>query len=422
MSTPVSTASRIGSSLALLVVTAISLSSPAIGKDAPPLREVAKLRDPSGSGGRFGSAVAVSTNGRTAVIGARQDSSELSSAGAVHVYRRVHGEWVPEAKLLPPEPIVEGFFGVSVAVSADGRLALVGSSSHFANCDEPICGGAAYFFERDHQGEWNLIQALLSPDGGTSDAFGSGVALSASGRVAAIGASRANFSEGGTIGAVFVLERRDGVWQVQDRLTAQTPDPFVGNFGSGTSLSRSGRTVLIAAENAAYVFRREGRDWTEQAKLQQPGHGFGRGIALSGGGRIALVSMTGAAFVYTRDQSGWDTGQQLPTGPVGFEDVVVAISTTGKRALIGAQAAVGCTSPGSCIALLLEFRENAWTLQQTLRSSDSEGDNSFGDAVSLSATGRVALIGGAFQGCLSGLCDGAAYVFEAVRPHTPNSN
>lgn len=366
MSTPVSTASRIGSSLALLVVTAISLSSPAIGKDAPPLREVAKLRDPSGSGGRFGSAVAVSTNGRTAVIGARQDSSELSSAGAVHVYRRVHGEWVPEAKLLPPEPIVEGFFGVSVAVSADGRLALVGSSSHFANCDEPICGGAAYFFERDHQGEWNLIQALLSPDGGTSDAFGSGVALSASGRVAAIGASRANFSEGGTIGAVFVLERRDGVWQVQDRLTAQTPDPFVGNFGSGTSLSRSGRTVLIAAENAAYVFRREGRDWTEQAKLQQPGHGFGRGIALSGGGRIALVSMTGAAFVYTRDQSGWDTGQQLPTGPVGFEDVVVAISTTGKRALIGAQAAVGCTSPGSCIALLLEFRENAWTLQQKI--------------------------------------------------------
>lgn len=419
----VGTAARasVGRSLASSFIIAISLgplAAPAVARDSSRCNKWRSWRIATVLA-KIGSAfaVALSVNGRTALVGARGDQSQgIHSAGAAYVFRRIHGEWVLEAQLRPPQPIVEGFFGVSVALSANGNLALVGASSFFAFCGEPICGGAAYFHERGPHGEWHLIQTVLSPDGGLSDAFGSGVALSASGRVAAIGATRAGCQLGDPCGAVFVFKRREGEWQLQDRLVPEIPDPFVGNFGTDISLSLSGRTILIGAENAAFVFRREEQQWTEQAKLQKSGVAFGRSVALSGAGRTALVGSAGRAFVYTRDQSGWSAGEQLPTGPLGSEDVSVAISTTGKRALLGVQAGDGCPGLGNCTALLLDRRENAWTLRQTLKSSDSGGDNSFGDAVSLSATGRVALIGGAFQACFSNpsVCNGAAYLFEAV--------
>jgi hypothetical protein len=358
----------------------------------------------------------VSIDGRTVLIGARGDQSQgIHSAGAAHVYRRVRGEWVHEAKLFAPQLIIEGFFGVSVALSGNGNLALVGASSFFAFCDEPICGGAAYLFERDHRGDWHLIQTLMSPDGGLTDAFGMSVALSASGRVAAVGASRAGCALGDPCGAVFVFERRHGEWQLQDRLAPQVPDPFVGNFGFAVSTSLAGRTLLIGAENAAFVFRREGQAWTEEAKLQESGFAFGRFVALSGSGRTALVSRDNAVFAYTREESGWSMGQLLPTGVLGASDVAVAISTNGKRALVGAAAGCG-RGLGNCNALLLERQDDSWMLQQTLTASDSGPDHSFGDAVALSATGKRALIGGAFQACVSNpsVCNGAAYIFEAV--------
>jgi hypothetical protein len=410
----------LGRPLALAFILAIyfgPLAAPAAGHDGSPLHQVAKLEGSGPGENRFGLAVSLSIDGRTALVGARGDQSQgVHAAGAAHVYRRVRGEWVREAKLVAPQSHVEGLFGISVALSANGKLALVGASSFFAFCDEPICGGAAYFFQRDHQGKWRLIQTLMSPDGGLTDAFGMSVALSASGRVAAIGAQRAGCPLGDPCGAVFVFGRRQIGWQLQDRLTPQTPDPFVGNFGTAVSLSLSGGTVLIGAENAAFVFERQAHEWTEQAKFREPGFAFGRSVALSGKGRIALVGKEGAAFAYKREQSGWSAGQLLPTGTLGVADVTVAISRTGKRALLGAATGGGCPNIGNCIALLLERENYSWTLRQTLTSSDSAGDNSFGDAVALSRAGRVALIGGAFQACFSNpsVCNGAAYVFETI--------
>jgi hypothetical protein len=412
---------RVAVLLARLLIVAISLcplAAAAAGHGSALLQQVAKLEDPSGPGeNRFGFAAAVSIDGRTALVGSRGDNPQgLHSSGAAHVYRRIHGAWVHEAKLLPPEPVAEGFFGVAVALSGDGNLALVGASSFFAFCGEPICGGAAYFFERDRRGQWHLIQTLTSPDGGLTDAFGMGVALSVSGRVAAIGASRAGCPLGDPCGAVFVFELRHETWQLQQRLAPQTPDPFVSSFGTAVSTSLAGRTVLVGAEGAAFVFRREGQQWTEQAKLQQPSFTFGRSVALSGSGRTALVGQEGAAFVYTRDENGWNAGQQLVPGQLGVTDVAVAIATNGRQALLGASPAITCPNIGNCVALRLDLEDDSWTLRQTLTSSDSGGDNSFGDAVSLSATGKVALIGGAFQACFSnpGVCNGAAYIFQAV--------
>ena len=331
---------RVGRSLASIFIMAISvgpLAPPAVSQDIPPLVQVKKLLDLGGfSENRFGLAVALSSDGRTALVGARGDHSlGLHSAGAAHVYRRIQGEWVQEAKLFAPQPIIEGFFGVSIALSANGDLALVGASSFFAFCGEPICGGSAYFFQRDPQGGWHLIQTLMSAGGGLTDAFGASVALSGSGTVAAIGARRAGCPLGDPCGAMFVFVRRQGEWQLEDRLEPQVPDPFVGEFGTAVSLSRSGKTVLIGAVGSAFVFSREGQEWTEQAKLQEPGLSFAGSVALSGNGRIALVGSNGAAFGYRREQGEWSGGQLLPTGTLGVTDVAVAISRSGDRALLG---------------------------------------------------------------------------------------
>lgn len=416
----------VGRSLAWIFIMAISLgtlAAAAAGQRFTPPQQTAKLEDASGLGeNRYGLTVALSSDGQIALIGSRQDNSQgFDSAGAAHVYRRIHGEWVREAKLVAPQARAEAFFGVSVALSGNGDLALIGASSFAASCDKPICGGAAYLFERDAPGEWHLIQTLTSPDGGLSDAFGTGVALSVSGRTAVIGAPRAGCPLGEACGAVFIFERRHQEWELQRRLAPQTPDPFVGSFGTAVSASLSGRTVLIGAEGAAFVFSIEGEEWMQQAKLQQPkaklqqpSFSFGRSVALSGSGRTALVGQEGAAFAYTREESGWSEAQQLPTGQLTVTDVPVAISMNGRWALLGASPVIGCPNMGNCFALLLERQDDSWLLRQTLTSNDSAGDNSFGDAVGLSARGKVALIGGTFQGCFSNpsVCNGAAYVFE----------
>ncbi len=96
---------------------------------------------------------------------------------------------------------------------------------------------------------------------------------------------------------------------------------------------------------AAYVFVRNGSDWTEQSRLTAddgaPGDWFGRTVALSG--NTALVSAwykhndTGAAYVFARHGSDW-TQQIKLTADDGVADDYFgsAVALSGGTALIGA--------------------------------------------------------------------------------------
>jgi hypothetical protein len=89
----------------------------------------------------FGFSVALSADGNTALIGGFNDSSY---AGAAWVFTRSGSAWTPQTttKLTGANEIGNGWFGFSVALSADGNTALIGGPN------DNSYAGAAWVFTR----------------------------------------------------------------------------------------------------------------------------------------------------------------------------------------------------------------------------------------------------------------------------------
>jgi hypothetical protein len=87
----------------------------------------------------FGSAIALSADGNIMAVGATWEASSATgingnqadngaaASGAVYTYTRSNGTWSQQAYLKAPTTEVHGWFGMSLALSADGRTLAVGA-------------------------------------------------------------------------------------------------------------------------------------------------------------------------------------------------------------------------------------------------------------------------------------------------------
>jgi hypothetical protein len=188
---------------------------------------------------------------------------------------------------------------------------------------------------------WQQRAELTASDGVAGDHLGGPVALS--GSTALVGA----WDKHHGTGAAYIFVRDGSDWTQQARLTAGDGKP--GDL-LGVSVALSGDTALVGAPlaghtGAAYVFVRDGGVWTEQARLTArdgaPGDWFGRTVALSG--NTALVSAwyknsdTGAAYVFVRHGSRWTQQACLAADDGVAEDYFgSAVALSEGTALIGA--------------------------------------------------------------------------------------
>ena len=188
-------------------------------------------------------------------------------------------------------------FGSSVAVTGDGSTALVGA----AGDDDPNGDGAgsAYVFRESSTIAWSP-EAKIAPDGGDDgDRFGGAAALTGDGTTALVGASQRDAS-GGAAGAAYVFERDGGDWPEQDRLDASDGDGS-DRFGSSVALADDGTAALVGADGdgdgagSAYLLERSEETWSERAKLAagDDGDSFGSSVALAGDRGTALVGADG---------------------------------------------------------------------------------------------------------------------------------
>ncbi len=136
--------------------------------------------------GSFGLSVALSAAGTTALIGGPEDGAR---AGAVWVFTESGGKWTQEGeKLIPGSG--EPKFGSSVALSAEGTTALVGGPHESGE------SGAAWVFT-ESGGKWTQQGEKLSGGGETgAGEFGSSVVLGAEGNTALIGGPQDNSGTG----------------------------------------------------------------------------------------------------------------------------------------------------------------------------------------------------------------------------------
>mgnify|MGYP001441072270 CR=1 FL=1 len=133
--------------------------------------EQGKLTGPGETGpGLFGSAVALSRDGSTALIGARYDAY---GGGGAWAFARDEGGWKPQGnELIPALEPTSGGFGESVALSANGTTALIGGPNN-----GPEDEGAVWVFRRSAE-HWWQEQKLSNPVPHRNGETGSSVALS----------------------------------------------------------------------------------------------------------------------------------------------------------------------------------------------------------------------------------------------------
>ncbi len=428
--------------MALALLLGAAIPDGLASGSAPLFQQGAKLvggEEESGAA-RFGRSVALSADGDTALIGAPRDGGE---AGAVWVLTRTGSTWTRQAKLTDGEEEVgRARFGRSVALSADGDTALIGAPN-----DGGV--GAAWVFTRAGA-TWTQQAKLTGAGESGSGWFGQSVALSADGVTALVG----GFVDHSDTGAAWVFARSGSgagaTWAQQGEKLTGAGESGEGEFGWGVALSATGETAVIGARKdgagagAAWVFARSdsgaGSTWEQQGEkltgAEEAGEGeFGQSVALSADGDTALIggfhdgAGAGAAWVFARTGSGPATtwaqqGAKLTgAGEVGggFFGDAVALTPDGSTALVGGfeddeheGAAWLFTRTGSGAGA-------TWAQQgEKLTGGEEErGKGEFGWSVALSADGATALVGGIGDSNKAG----AAWVFgdEPQPPESPPS-
>lgn len=307
------------------------------------------------TGDEFGTTVALSSDGQYALVGAPGDDDRAFLTGSVYVFARDGTTWSQQAKLNASDAQDNDRFGKAVAISADGQVALVGAWLDEDNGDD---GGSAYVFVRNGT-TWSEEAKLLADDGAERDWFGLSVALSADGQYALIAAQQDD-DGGADAGSAYVFARDGTTWSQQAKLTA-TDAAANDAFGHDVAISADGQYAVVGAywdddsgadAGSAYVFARTGTTWSQQAKLTAStaaaGDQFGYSVAISGDGTAVLVGANahdqegtdaGSAFVYVRQGTTWREAMHLTASDAAPDDFfgrAVALSDDGQYALVGA--------------------------------------------------------------------------------------
>jgi len=152
----------------------------------------------------FGCSVALNSDGNTAIAGAEHaDVGGNANQGAAYVFTRSDSSWSQQAKLTASDGGARGDdFGGSVALSSDGNTAIAGA--RYAYVGGNANQGAAYVFTRSGS-FWSQQAKLIASDGGANDSFGYSVALSSDGNTAIAGALEATVGGNANQGAAYVF-------------------------------------------------------------------------------------------------------------------------------------------------------------------------------------------------------------------------
>jgi hypothetical protein len=416
----------------------------------------------TGAADHFGWNVALS--GDTLVVGApfedssatgvngNQSDNATTDSGAVYVFRRTGTVWQQEAYLKASNTGADDEFGYSVAISGD-TLAVgahnedsVATGINGNQSDNTATeSGAVYVFRRNST-VWQQEAYLKASNTGAGDEFGISVTLS--GDTLAVGALREDSAAIGVngsqtdntatdSGAVYVFRRTGTAWQQEAYLKAS-------NTGAsdifGESMALSGDTLVVGAfredsaatgvngsqtdntasdSGAAYVFRRTGTTWQQEAYLKASNTGagdqFGNSVALSGDtiavGAYAEASAAtgvngnqadnsimygGAAYVFRRTGTVWQQEAYIKASNTGAGDqfgysvalsaesllVAARYEASAATAINGNQADDSASLSGA--AYVFRRTGTTWQQQAYLKASNTDASDNFGFSVAIS--------------------------------------
>jgi len=342
----------------------------------------------------FGGSVAIS--GHTMVISAPFESSNATgvngnqsdnsapNSGAAYVFVRDGTNWIQQAYLKASNTGADDNFGWSVAIS--GNTVVVGAPGEKSNAtgvdgdqsnNSLSFAGAAYVFVRNGT-NWIQQAYLKASNSGSDDNFGAGVAISGD--------------------------------------TVVVTGPGESSNATGVNGNQSDNSALYSG--AAYVFVRNGTNWSQQGYLKASNTGANdelAGVAISGDTVVCAAKNessnargvngnqfdnsafhSGAAYVFVRTRTNWSQQAYLKASNTEAGDEFgVSVTVSGDTIVVAAphesSNATGVngnqsnnSAVGSGAAYVFVRSGTNWSQQAYLKASNTGASDNFGEPVDLS--------------------------------------
>ena len=371
----------------------------------------------------FGESVAVS--GDTAVVGAPlANIGGNSNQGAAYIFVRNGANWTLQQKITANDGTAGDGFGGNVAMAGETIVISAETDSPGGNSNQ----GSAYIFVRTGA-NWAQQAKLVANDGASLDHFGRSVAIW--GETVIVGTNGkvgANVAQG----SAYIFVRTGANWAQQTKLTANdgaTNDHF------GESVSISDETVIVGAsgddiggntdQGSAYIFIRNGADWTQQTKLfandGSANDRFGGNVAIAGetvivgtsGDDIGGNTGQGSAYIFVRVGANWTLQQKLTANDGAVTDAFGnSVAIVGDTVVVGAyfDNIGGNTNQGS--AYIFVRNGATWTQQTKLVANDGAVSDHFGYSVAI--TGSTVVIGARTDDIGTNFDQGSAYIYQNI--------
>lgn len=258
---------------------------------------------------------------------------------------------------------------------------------------------------------WLEIAKLNNSNGTMDDYFG--LSVSISGDFGIVGVPGYNEKTG----TAYVFKRSGTTW-IQDAKLNASDAGMNDNFGYSVSIS--GDSAIVGAPNdnsltgSAYVFTRTGTTWVQEAKLLAsdgtPGDWFGDSVSINGDAAIVGAPgdnvFLGSAYVFERTGSVWVQEARLNASDGALYDWFgFSVSISGDSAVVGTPFQTSSTGA----SYIFTRSGTTWMLQQKLTASDGASYDLFGDSVSMD--GDSVIIGAYGDDTSAGVNAGSAYLF-----------
>ncbi|MFG1489850.1 hypothetical protein ABMA58_11430, partial [Oceanospirillum sp. HFRX-1_2] len=344
----------------------------------------------------FGVAISLSGDGNTLVVGAHsefssatgvdgdQDDNSVIAAGAAYVFIRDGAIWRQQAYLKASNTHVRMYFGNTLSLSDDGNTLAVGAY----NEDGVVTSsGAVYVFKRTGT-TWSQQAYIKASNIGGQDAFGFALSLSGDGNSLAVGAynedsdatvingHQANNNRTNS-GAVYLFTRNGDIWS-QDAYIKASNAQAGDLFGSDLSLSADGKTLAVGAggkdsrSGAVYVFVHSGTVWSQQAYIQ--------------------ASNTEAGDQFGSTEGAWTFGTAVSLSGDGHTLAVGAAFESSNATGINGNQNDNSASRSGAVYVFTRIGSD-WPQQAYIKASNTDAEDRFGHAVSLSADGNTLAVG-----------------------------
>jgi hypothetical protein len=285
-------------------------------------------------------------------------------------------------------------FGAHVAISADGKTAVVGEPGIDA-------GNGAVLIYTESGGTWSNVATI---NGVSEELLGNSVAVSADGSTIVVGAYGAGYGAG----TVFVYTESGSGWANPPGIATI---PSVGvETGTTVAVSGDGKTVVVGTPNAGNdssgeidVYTNSGTGWSNTASFTGvEGDALGASLAISAGGRTivagapGLFNARGKVLIYALSGSTWAnvatyTGdEQVSESYIGGDQLGSSVTVSSDGTTVAAVAAEGTGEPGE--VFVYSDSSGAWSETGAFFPNAGRGED---ESVLLTADGGTIVVGAA---------------------------